>query len=94
MKRVVVLSLVLAFVWGTAFVFTGGGSDEKAAESGKTVVKPGNRPADTLPGDIAMHQEWVKQFNRKYPDVIIQPAYYFTSTRWIRLFPWRKRARP
>jgi ABC-type glycerol-3-phosphate transport system substrate-binding protein len=77
MKKFIALFFVLAFVCGTVFVFAGGGGDKKAAESGKTVVKLGNWPADTLPGDIAMHQEWVKQFNQKYPDVIIQPAYYF-----------------
>ena len=56
-----------------AFVFAGGGGDKS---SGKTVVKLGIWPEDTLPGEIAMHEEFVRQYNIKYPDVTIRPSQY------------------
>jgi ABC-type glycerol-3-phosphate transport system substrate-binding protein len=72
MKRLTVLACILLCATGFIFAL---GNDEKAAD-GKTVVKLGIWPEDTLPGEIAMHEEMVKQFNRKYPDVYIRPAQY------------------
>jgi ABC-type glycerol-3-phosphate transport system substrate-binding protein len=79
MKKATALVLALTFVL-TASVFAGPGGDAAGSTaSGKTIVKLGNWPEATLTGDIAMHQNWVKQFNAKYPDITIQPAYYFYS---------------
>lgn len=55
-------------------VFAGGGADKSS--SGKSVIKLGIWPEDTLPGEIAMHREFVKEFNNKYPGIEIQPAQY------------------
>ena len=60
-------------MFGAGMVFAGGRGEDT---SGKTVVKLGIWPEDTLPGEITMHEEFRKQFNQKYPDVIIQPANY------------------
>ncbi|HKL86657.1 MAG TPA: sugar ABC transporter substrate-binding protein [Treponemataceae bacterium] len=73
MKRTVaVMCMVIAMV---SLAFAGGGKESKA-QSGKTAVKLGIWPEDTLAGDIAMHEGFVKEFNSMYPDVIIQPANY------------------
>lgn len=73
-KMIAVLCMVLCVV---SFVFARGSGD---ANAGKTVVKLGIWPEDTLPGEIAMHEELVKQFNALYPNVIIQPAQYRYAT--------------
>jgi ABC-type glycerol-3-phosphate transport system substrate-binding protein len=71
MKKVMaVLFLALCVV---SFGFAGGAED---ANAGKTVVELGMWPEDTLPGEIVMHEEFVKQFNALYPDVVIEPAQY------------------
>ena len=70
MKKWSVFMLMLLCIASLAFA---GGS---RASSGKTTVKLGMWPEDTLPAEIAMHQEFVRQFNQKYPDVVIQPAQY------------------
>ena len=72
MKKLLVFALILMCLSG--FAFAGGGGDKAA--SGKGIVRLGIWPEDTLPGEIAMHEEFVKQFNAKYPDVAIQPAQY------------------
>ena len=72
MKKLLVFALILMCLSG--FAFAGGGGDKTA--SGKGVVRLGIWPEDTLPGEIAMHEEFVKQFNAKYPGVAIQPAQY------------------
>jgi ABC-type glycerol-3-phosphate transport system substrate-binding protein len=51
-----------------------------AASAEKVSVKLGIWPEDTLAGDIAMHQGFVKEFNASYPDVAIVPAYYKYAT--------------
>jgi ABC-type glycerol-3-phosphate transport system substrate-binding protein len=71
MKKLgVVLMLLLV---AASLVFAGG---EKEDTSGKTVVKLGIYPEDTQAGEIQMHQNWIKAYNQKYPDVVIQPAQY------------------
>ncbi|MCL2880278.1 MAG: extracellular solute-binding protein, partial [Treponema sp.] len=70
MKKVIIF---FAAIFCAASVFAMGGSEDT---SGKTVVKLGIWPEDTLPGEIAMHQEWVRQYSLKYPNVIIRPAQY------------------
>ena len=72
MKKLLVFALILMCLSG--FAFAGGGGDKAA--SGKGIVRLGIWPEDTLPGEIAMHEGFVKQFNAKYPDVAIQPAQY------------------
>ena len=57
----------------TVMVFAGGGEDK---DSGHVVIKLGIWPEDTLPGEIAMHQERVAAYNKKYPNVVIRPAQY------------------
>lgn len=77
MKRVVAgLCMALALV---SFGFAQGGKDGGKA-AGKTTIKLGIWPEDTLTGDIAMHQGFVKEFNSVYPDITIQPAYYKYAT--------------
>jgi ABC-type glycerol-3-phosphate transport system substrate-binding protein len=66
-----ILALVLLF--SASLLFAGGGG---ASNSGKTTVRLGIYPEDTLAGEIQMHQEWIRAYNAKYPDVIIQPAQY------------------
>jgi ABC-type glycerol-3-phosphate transport system substrate-binding protein len=65
--------LLLLFV-ATALVFAGGG--QGGTSSGKVTVKLGIYPEDTMPGEIALHQGWIKTYNQKWPNVTIQPAQY------------------
>ena len=67
-----VFCVALAGVQGN--LFAGGGGDKGG--SGKTVVRLGIWPEDTMPGEIAMHEDFVKKFNAKYPNIVIQPAQY------------------
>ncbi len=57
-----------------SFVFAGGSGDGRTG--GKAVLKLGIWPEDTLPGEIRMHEEFVKEFNALYPNVEVQPAQY------------------
>jgi len=50
------------------------------ASAEKVTVRLGIWPEDTLTGDIAMHQGFVKDLNATYPDVTIVPAYYKYAT--------------
>ncbi len=50
------------------------------ASAQNVTVKLGIWPEDTLAGDIAMHQGFVKEFNATYPNVTIVPAYYKYAT--------------
>ncbi len=43
-------------------------------------LKLGIWPEDTLADDIKMHENWVKTFNSKYPNVKVVPAYYKYAT--------------
>jgi ABC-type glycerol-3-phosphate transport system substrate-binding protein len=74
MKKLSVCALMLLIA--ASLVFEGGGGDKKAATTGKTVVKLGIYPEDTQAGEIQMHQNWIKTYNEKYPNVTIQPAQY------------------
>ena len=68
------ISIFLLMLLCAVLVFAGGGADKSS--SGKSVIKLGIWPEDTLPGEIAMHREFVKEFNNKYPGIEIQPAQY------------------
>jgi ABC-type glycerol-3-phosphate transport system substrate-binding protein len=71
MKRVLAIaSMVLAVV---AFSFA-------APKDTKTSIKLGIWPEDTKTGDIAMHEGFVKEFNKVYPSVTVVPAYYKYAT--------------
>ena len=72
MKKALTLALALTGMAG--LVFAGGGGARSGG--GQTTVKLGIWPEDTLPGEIAMHQELVKEYSRQYPNVTIQPAQY------------------
>jgi ABC-type glycerol-3-phosphate transport system substrate-binding protein len=72
MRKVSVFVLVLLCAVTLGFV---GCKKEKEA-SGKVIVKLGIYPEDTQAGEIQMHQNWIKAFNEKYPDITIQPAQY------------------
>ena len=72
MKKNTVLILVIVLLFIPCSGFTMGTEDT----TGKTVVKLGIWPEDTMPGEIAMHKEFVNKMKVKYPDVIIQPANY------------------
>ena len=71
MKKLLVFVLML-FV-ATTLVFAAGGRDR---HDGRTVVRLGIWPEDTLPHEIAMHQEFVRRFNERFPHVVLQPASY------------------
>jgi ABC-type glycerol-3-phosphate transport system substrate-binding protein len=66
--------LALMLLCVAALVFVGG--CKKKAASGTPVVRLGIWPEDTLPAEVAMHQEFVKQFNVKYSGIELQPAQY------------------
>lgn len=70
-KGLAILCMALALV---PTAFAGGSKD--SAKSGKTTVKLGIWPEDTLAGDIAMHEGFVKELAATHPDVTIQPNYY------------------
>jgi len=72
MKKLGLFVLVLLCVTTLVFV----GCNKNKGSSGKTIVKLGIWPEDTLPAEVAMHQEFVKQFYAKYNDVELQPAQY------------------
>ncbi|MDR3284910.1 MAG: extracellular solute-binding protein [Treponema sp.] len=76
MKKTIVLAAALAVA--ASILFALGGKDQNT--EGKTVVKLGIWPEDTLPGEIAMHENWVREYNKLYPDAMIQPAQYRYAT--------------
>lgn len=55
-------------------------ADAAAPAPEKITLKLGIWPEDTLTDDIKMHENWVKTFNGKYPDVEVVPAYYKYAT--------------
>ncbi|MDR3193232.1 MAG: extracellular solute-binding protein [Treponema sp.] len=71
MKRILCLVLGLV-VLGSSLAFAGGRQQEAA--TAKTVIRLGIWPADTNPDGVAIHEGYVKKFNEKYPDVVIEPA--------------------
>jgi ABC-type glycerol-3-phosphate transport system substrate-binding protein len=71
MKKLCITALL--FIAALGFVF---GAGQKADTSGKTVVRLGIWPEDTRPNEIAMHQGFVKEFNKLYPNIVMQPANY------------------
>jgi len=75
MKKICLCALILFCV--TAVCFATG---EQQNTSGKAVVKLGIWPEDTIPAEITMHREFVKKFNAKYPNIVIQPAHYSYAT--------------
>lgn len=75
-KALAVLCMGLALV---SVTFAGGQKDA-AKSDGKVQVKLGIYPEDTLTGDVAMHQNWIKEFNAQYPSVEIVPAQYRYAT--------------
>ena len=74
MKKLIVLALML--LCAAIPVFANGGQQGVDA-SGKTVLSLGIWPADTLPIDIQMHENFVKTYNAQYPDVLIERKHYF-----------------
>jgi ABC-type glycerol-3-phosphate transport system substrate-binding protein len=59
-------------------IFAGG--NKEAASVSSTSVKIGIWPEDTLTGDIALHEGYVKTFNAIYPNMEVIPAYYKYAT--------------
>lgn len=55
-------------------------SKKETETTAKTSVKIGIWPEDTLTGDIALHEGYVKTFNTIYPNIEIIPAYYKYAT--------------
>jgi ABC-type glycerol-3-phosphate transport system substrate-binding protein len=75
MKKIYQSAVVLLlFLFAALPVFSGG--NRSTNSSGRTVVQLGIWPEDTLPAEIALHQEFVRIFNSRYPDVELQPAQY------------------
>ena len=73
MKKLWMFVFTLFFV--ATFIFAGGGGD-RTDTSGRTVVRLGIWPEDTLPAEIALHEDFVRRFNERFPDVAIQPSQY------------------
>jgi ABC-type glycerol-3-phosphate transport system substrate-binding protein len=73
-------AIVLVLLCTTLLVFGNGRTEPARSAAGKTVVKLGIWPEDTLPGEIKMHEDLVKEYNKVYPDVTIQPAQYRYAT--------------
>jgi ABC-type glycerol-3-phosphate transport system substrate-binding protein len=65
---------VMVVMIGLSPVFAGG--QQPGAENAKTVIRLGIYPMDTQPDAVAIHEGYIKQFNQKYPDIIIEPARY------------------
>ncbi len=62
-------------------VFPSGCAKNTDAPAAKEVtLKLGIWPESTLTDDIKMHENWVKAFNAKYPNVKVVPAYYKYAT--------------
>jgi ABC-type glycerol-3-phosphate transport system substrate-binding protein len=70
MKKILCFVLGLV-VLGSSLAFAGG-----RQEAAKTVVRVGMYPVDTQPDAVAVHEAYVKKFNEKYPDIVIEPANY------------------
>jgi len=70
--------IVLVLFCAAALIFTG--CSKKDGSGGKTVVKLGIYPEDTMTGEIEMHQRWISTLNERYPDIVIQPAQYRYAT--------------
>jgi ABC-type glycerol-3-phosphate transport system substrate-binding protein len=70
MKKILCLVLGLV-VLGSSLAFAGG-----RQEAAKTVIRLGMYPSDTDPDSVAIHEGYVKQFNEKYPNIVIEPATY------------------
>ncbi len=74
MKKLVTVLCALLCVCALGFA---GGKKEAAKDSS---IKLGIWPEDTLAGDIALHEGYVKTFNEIYPGMTIVPAYYKYAT--------------
>jgi ABC-type glycerol-3-phosphate transport system substrate-binding protein len=72
MKKILCLVLGLV-VLGSSLAFAGG---RQGTAAGKTVIRMGIYPNDTDPEAVALHEGYVKKFNEKYPDIVIEPAPY------------------
>jgi len=70
--------IIILFFTLTITAFAGGAGD--TVPSGRTVVKLGIYPEDTLPGEIQMHRNWMNIYHQRYPNVTIQPAQYRYAT--------------
>jgi len=71
MKKFFKVGLCVLVLFSVAsMAFAAGGAD------GKTTVRLGIYPEADQPSEIAMHQEFIKRFNERWPDVTIQPAQY------------------
>lgn len=77
MKKFLWIIIIIMFSTVTLFA---GGDKEAVSEPGKTVIKLGMWPEDTLEGDIAMHEKFVEEYAVLYPDVTIIPAQYRYAT--------------
>jgi len=67
MRKLIVIALVLLVAMTLAC---------EREDDGRIVVRLGIWPEDTLPQEIAMHQEFVRVFNERFPHVRLQPAPY------------------
>ena len=63
---------VLVMFCAASMVFAGG----QGGSSGGTEVRLGIYPEADQPSEVAMHQEFIKRFNEKHPNVRITPAQY------------------
>jgi len=76
MKKTV--GIVCVFLCLLGLGFAGGKKD--AGGAGSASIKLGIWPEDTLTGDIALHEGYVKTFNEIYPFIEVIPAYYKYAT--------------
>src|SRR5574344_725052 len=74
MKKLVTAVCIILTAASMSFAFG------KKKAGAKNEIKLGIWPEDTLTEDIALHEGYVKEFNKLYPNVKVVPAYYKYAT--------------
>ncbi|AEE15638.1 ABC transporter substrate-binding protein [Treponema brennaborense] len=75
--RKTMVTVCALFVCAAGLLFAGGKGD---ASSGKTTLKLGLWPEETLTGDIKLHEGYLQKFKETHPDIAVSPLYYKYAT--------------
>ena len=73
MKRFLKVGLCVIVLLSVASMAFASGVNEPG---GRTTVRLGIYPEADQPSEIAMHQEFIRRYNQRWPNVTIQPAQY------------------
>jgi ABC-type glycerol-3-phosphate transport system substrate-binding protein len=76
------LSVILMLICALTLCFTGCGKGGGGSSS-KTTVKLGLWPEDGNATAVEQHQQYIRLYNQRWPDVTIQPAPYFYAVDTI-----------